>query len=134
MKTDVENEANAASEPKMNWQRVDFDLKLLEGKNWRERAEIETNRDLQKPIEQLLCDFHDMAELVIANASEQEKATISWYMINAQKRMVGMMAKVALSNDQLSRRVYWLTITTVGICVLQLVVALIQTIIALCQS
>ncbi len=118
----------------MRWERLNFDLQYLDQKDSRTRAEIETNRDLEKPIEQLLCDFHDMAELVIAKASKEERESVSWYMIHAQKRMVGMMAKVAASNERMSVRVYWLTVVAVLLGVVQLVFGALQMLIALCQS
>ena len=55
-----------APEPQKAWTRKNYDMKSVEGLSPRDRAEIETTRDLSKPIEQLVCDFHDAAELVIA--------------------------------------------------------------------
>jgi hypothetical protein len=134
MEQNTKPEIPTASEPPMRWERLNFDLQYLDQKDSRTRAEIETNRDLEKPIEQLLCDFHDMAELVIAKASKEERESVSWYMIHAQKRMVGMMAKVAASNERMSVRVYWLTVVAVLLGVVQLVFGALQMLIALCQS
>lgn len=118
----------------MRWERLNFDLQYLDQKDCRTRAEIETNRDLEKPIEQLLCDFHDMAELVIAKASKEERGSVSWYMIHAQKRMVGMMAKVAASNERMSVRVIGSRLWLCYWGVVQLVFGALQMLIAFCQS
>lgn len=107
-----------ADEPKKTWDRKDFDLEPLRGKSFRERAEIETNRDLAKPIEQLVCDFHDMAEKVI-NQNSPEAQNASWYLIQAEKRMVSMMARVALehkrSSDWLVGLTWVLGFLTIGL-------------------
>jgi hypothetical protein len=104
--------------------RKDFDLTLLEGKNYRERAEIETSRDLSKSVEQLLCDFHDVAEQVINPQTRHAIENVEWYSLQAQKRMVGMMAKVALENRRLQNWMLVLTIIiaflTIAICWLTL--------------
>ena len=105
---------NYQPDPPQTWKRVNFEP-LLEGMSAEDRAEKEANRDLHKPVEQLLCDVHDMAE------SGSPGGSMGGYpvqaMLHAQKRMVGMMAKVALANeklaaenDKLQRRLYWLAI------------------------
>jgi hypothetical protein len=105
---------NYQPEPQQTWKRNNF-KELPDGLSSDERAERETNRDLNKPIEQLLCDFHDMAER--GSPGGELGGYPVQAMLHAQKRMVGMMAKVALSNeavqksnDLLQRRLYWLTI------------------------
>lgn len=47
-----------------SWERINLDPPgqaplTTEQKNIRELAEAETNRDLKKPIQQLLCDVHE---------------------------------------------------------------------------
>ena len=105
-------------EPVPTWQRKDFDLSHLHNKSERERAEIETNRDLDKPIEQLVCDFHDMAEKVI-NPNNTTPADVNWALIHAQKRMVSLMGRVAIehkrSSDQLVTLTWVLGLLTLGL-------------------
>lgn len=57
MGTQYESEAMQA------WSRKNYSLEDLSKLSTRERAEKETNRDLTKCIEQLLCDFHEQAEI-----------------------------------------------------------------------
>lgn len=78
-----------------------FDEKILEGLTNRQRAEIETNRDLIKPIEQLVCDVHE--------ETHNPDGTGLRNMASAQKRMVSMMARLAKSNDQMTKQIICLT-------------------------
>jgi hypothetical protein len=93
------------SDPNHSWVRKNFDESLLyelrKEKKFREIAEIEANRDLIKPIEQLVTDVHEEihnpTRLPVENTA------------SAQKRMVSMMARVAMSNDRLTKQVIRLT-------------------------
>lgn len=102
------------SDPKSSWTRMIFDEKVLEGRSNRERAEIETDRDLIKPIQQLVCDVHE--ETHDPNKTEMQNIAC------ANKRMVSLMARIAMSNDRLSNKIYWLTffmtIMTLAICIM----------------
>jgi hypothetical protein len=102
------------ADPPRKWKRKNFDEEKLSGLNVRERSEIETDRDLIKPIEQLVCDVHEE----IHNTNGTELGNLSC----VQKRMVSMMARVALSNDRLTKQLIGLTwviiILTLIICVL----------------
>lgn len=101
-------------DPKQKWERKIFDEDILKNLSNRERAEIETNRDLDKPIEQLLCDVHEETH----NPGGTELANIAC----AQKRMVSLMARVAISNDKVACQMKWLTaviaLLTLGIFIL----------------
>jgi hypothetical protein len=119
-------------EPKKTWDRLTFDDRLLDGKGWQERAEIESSRDLAKSVEQLLCDYHDLAELIILKEHKNEAKSDAWYLVNAQKRMVSMMAKVTLSNDRLSKHILWLTVAAVLLAVVQVGLGLVQLLVAMC--
>ena len=82
-----------------SWERINLDLPgqaplTTEQKNIRELAEAETNRDLKKPIQQLLCDVHEEVH--------QTHRSVEENIIHANKRMVSMMARVALSNERYS--------------------------------
>jgi hypothetical protein len=104
------NSQQFSPEPEPKWTRRDFDLKHLEGKSTRERAEIETNRDLSKPVEQLVCDFHDIAEIslkgIAGNSMANREAILQ---IQAEKRMVSLMGRVALEHQRDSRALVNLT-------------------------
>ena len=104
------------TDSKRNWQRKNFDESKLEGLSVRERSEIETDRDLVKPIEQLVCDVHEE----IHNKDGTELGRIAC----AQKRMVSMMARVSISNDRMTNQIRWLTwaiaIMTLAIIILTL--------------
>ena len=88
-------------DPKPNWTRLNFDESKLEGLTNRQRSEIETNRDLIKPVEQLVCDVHE--ETHDPNRTELQN------IASAQKRMVSMMARLAKSNDRMTKQIVCLT-------------------------
>jgi hypothetical protein len=46
-------------DPVQKWNRMNFNEEILKDLDPGKRSEIETNRDLIKPIEQLLCDVHE---------------------------------------------------------------------------
>ena len=92
---------NYEVDPKRKWQRKNFDETKLEGLSVRERSEIEIDRDLIKPIEQLVCDVHEETH----NPNRSELQNIA----SAQKRMVSMMARVAISNDRMTKQMLILT-------------------------
>jgi hypothetical protein len=89
------------TDPKRKWIRKNFDENILNGLSVRERSEIETERDLIKPVEQLVCDVHE--------ETHNEDRTAMENLASAQKRMVSLMARVALSNDRVGTKMLWLT-------------------------
>ena len=97
-------------EPRKKWKRKNYDLEKLHGLSPRERAEMETTRDLSKSTEQLVCDCHDMAEIVIAAAKPLDT---NWFLLQAQKRMVSLMGRVALEHRRNSIALIILTIVLV---------------------
>src|SRR6266852_7920587 len=92
-------------DPKQDWNRMNFDESISEqlrrDKKFREIAELETNRDLKKYVQQLVCDVHE--EIHDPNRTELQN------LASAQKRMVSLMARVALSNDRVAKRMEILT-------------------------
>jgi hypothetical protein len=84
------------TDPVRKWKRKNFDEDILRGLENRERSEIETDRDLVKPIEQLLCDVHKETH----NPNGNESANIA----SVQKRMISMMARVAISSKRLNKK------------------------------
>ena len=105
-------------EPQKKWIRKNYDLTFLHGKTYEQRAEIETTRDLNKPIEQLVCDFHDIAEIALVKDAPKPP-DMDILLIQAEKRMVSLMGRVAIehkrSSDWLVRLTWVLGILTVGI-------------------
>ena len=110
--------------PKLNLDRIRI----------RQQAERESTQDLQKPIEQLLSDvweeilqeFHsdytdkenkEIEKIKYTESPEEFKRLrlldeIKYKLdriMHSNKRMVSMMARVALSNDRTSRRLLILT-------------------------
>jgi hypothetical protein len=117
-------------DPPHSWERKNYQP-LPETMKSEERAEKETDRDLNKSIEQLLCDFHDMAER--GSPGREMGGYPVQAMLHAQKRMVGMMAKVALSNaaaqaanDKLQGRLYYLNVVVTFLTVFGLFFGAIQ--------
>jgi len=95
-----------SSEPWVRWTRKRFPTKLPNKGDLKieAEAEFETDRDLSKPIPQLLCDFHDQAERALQTVSLE-----TCLVLNAHKRMVAMMAQVALKNAAMNRSMLYLT-------------------------
>src|SRR5205823_1846244 len=98
-------------EPEQTWKRMFFPP-LAATLPSHQYAEKHTNRDLAKPIEQLLCDIHDMAQS--GTGGDMGNYPVQ-AVLHVQKHMASMMAKVALSNeraakasDKLQHQVYWL--------------------------
>jgi hypothetical protein len=82
-----------------HWQRIDFGEPPTGTPQ--DVAEEETRRDLLKPLEQLLCDVHEEIHSPGRTAAENAAASTT--------RMVSLMARVALSNERVSRQMLWLT-------------------------
>lgn len=72
-------------------------------------AEQETNQDLQKPIQQLICDVHEHAQ---TPGAPNEK------MIWMTMRMVSMMGRVALEHERVGKRIVVLTWVLVWLTIL----------------
>ena len=76
-------------------------------------AEIETDRDLDKPIEQLLCDVQDSLQTweedrKKSDLSDSTKKAVS-LILYSLTRMTSMNARVALSNKRLT---IWIIVMT----------------------
>jgi hypothetical protein len=67
----------------------------------RKEAERQTNNDLRKSIQQLICDVHE-------EASTPNRA-IEENLVCATRRMVSMMGRVALAHERSSKILIWLT-------------------------
>ncbi len=87
------------------WVRKPFEVPgevslLVSDPGRRAAADEETRRDLQKPIQQLICDVHEGA---MDRGLPYEERYL-W----AVRRMVSMMGRVVLEHERLSRTVVWL--------------------------
>jgi len=111
---------NMTDQPKQTWKRKSFDESILSSLSNRERAEVETNRDLSKPIEQLLCDVHE--ETHNPNRSPEEN------IASAQKRMVSLMARVAISSDKSATIMTCLTYAIVAMTFVLVVLTIVLAI------
>jgi hypothetical protein len=81
-----------------NWKRNDFSPN--ENPERRKEAELETLHDLQKPIQQLLCDTHEEA--------------LGGTQTGATKRMVALLAVTAYEQRRTN---FWLIVLTVALVV-----------------
>lgn len=71
-------------------------------------AEKETNQDLQKPIQQIMCDVHEHAKMP-GNSVDK----MPWMIM----RMVSMMGRVALEHERVGKRLIVLTWVLIALTV-----------------
>jgi hypothetical protein len=93
------------------WKRVDLESQgePSDPSGKRKLAEEETNKDLRKPIQQLICDVHE--EALHPNRRIEEN------LLHANKRMVSMMGRVALAQERSNKLLIWLTVVLIGLTV-----------------
>ena len=89
-----------------NWKRIHFDKDFDKVK--RQEAEGETNQDIQKPIQQILCDVHEEAN---ENRDPVEN------LMHQNKRLTSMMARVSLSNERHSMVILFLTFVIIALTI-----------------
>jgi len=99
-----------AKDPKRKWKRKNYDESKLHHPLVLEDFELETDRDLDKPLEQLVCDVHE-------ETNNKDRPPLE-NIAHAQKRMVSMMARIAKSNTILTK---WIIILTVIIAIMTLI-------------
>jgi hypothetical protein len=110
------------------WQRYPNDEFHTEKPDHREirearelKAERETDRDLSKSIPQLVADFNVVVERIVekrkTRGSQEQKRDAGQeisedmvFLLLAQRRMVAMMAQVALKHKRMAGYMLWLTI------------------------
>jgi hypothetical protein len=106
------------------WIRKDFTPPPTgPGAERRKVAEVETDRDLQKPVQQLVCDVHEECLCPLPERAQGEPDE-HWNQrlivlqlqrfIGAQKRMVSMMGRVAWEHKRTSNSLVWLTVVLVA--------------------
>ncbi len=105
-------------DPKRRWRSKTYDDSVLNNLDRRERAAVETDRDLDKPIEQLVCDVHeethDLSRTDIQNVA------------GAQKRIASLMARVAKSNDRVAQQMLYLNIAIAAMTLLILIYTILM--------
>ncbi len=90
------------ADPIRKWKRKIFDESALQSLSPRERSDLETDRDLAKPPEQLVSDVHE--ETHDSNRTDLQN------IAGAHKRMVSLMARIASSNETIASRTLYLTV------------------------
>jgi len=104
------------------WKRKDFAEDPDQTKGLRHLAEIETDRDLQKPVQQLLCDVHEecLNPLPPRAPGETEEHWNEARMllqlqrlVGAQKRMVSLQTVSTFQTSRMNALVVWLTVVIV---------------------
>lgn len=91
-------------------------------------AEKETDRDLTKSIQQLVCDFN----VEVEEAHAMTFPLVDRLMLKAQRRIVAMMARMAIKHEDVSvrimnltERIIKLTYFLIGITVLSVIISVI---------
>jgi hypothetical protein len=78
-----------------------YDESKLVGLSRRDVSALETDRDMNKSVEQLVCDVHE--------ETHDPGRTPLENIAGAQKRTTSMLARVALSNEKVADRMLFLT-------------------------
>jgi hypothetical protein len=86
-----------------------------QSKGLRHLGETETDRDLQKPVQQLLCDVHEECLNPLPPNDTNEKLIILQLqrLVGAQKRMVSLQAVSAFQSSRTNALIFWLTLIIV---------------------
>ena len=130
---------NVPDEPDSGWERRNYTRpKANPTQNPRHFGEMETDRDLDKPVEQLLSDVHEdvgewrrfAATQPARDARERapmaaEAFAATGIIIHAVSRMASMQAVVARENQRVQKAIRTLTI---GVFVLTVVVAVLTAV------
>ncbi len=110
-------------DPKRKWKAKVYDEAPLGSLSTRDRSALETDRDLDKPIEQLVCDVHEETHSQNDWEAWSERKWLG-NIAAAQKRIASLMARVAISNDRVARQMLYYTwaiaILTVVLVVIEL--------------
>lgn len=112
------------------WTRKDFSPPPTgPGVEWRKIAELEIDQDLQKPVQQLVCDVHEQCINPLPQKAEGETVE-QWNsertvlqlerLVGAQKRMVSLMGRVAWEHERSSNwlvRLTWILVAMTGVLI-----------------
>ena len=105
------------------WKRKDFAEDPDQTKGLRHLAEVETDRDLQKPVQQLLCDVHEESlnplPPIAPGETEQhwnERLAVLQLqrLVGAQKRMVSLQTVSTFQTGRTNALIFWLTLVVVA--------------------
>jgi hypothetical protein len=88
-------------DPPRKWRQKIYDESKLDGLSLHDRSALETDRDMDKPVEQLVCDVHD-------ETHDPDRPPLE-NVAGAQKRMTSMLARVAVSSQKVADRMLALT-------------------------
>lgn len=100
-------------DPPRKWKRKLYDESELPRLSRREASALETDRDMDKPVEQLVCDVHEETH----DPTREPLHNIA----GAQKRMTSMLARVALSNQRVATVMLLLTCVVTAMTFVMLV-------------
>ncbi len=109
------------------WTRVDFDSNTPPHRGL---AETETDRDLQKSPQQLLCDVHEGVLPVndyFVKVGAGGKLTDTDYLIcytallNSQKKIASLNAKIAIDSGKSTRLSMWIAFLSLVVASIALV-------------
>jgi hypothetical protein len=117
-----------------SWARLDWDTQTPPVRALMER---ETNRDLAKSLEQLLCDVHEEIHHNDGRRLDEPRRSAEENFAHAQKRMVALMARTAIDNNRFSEQIHGLTVKNMRVtyaAIALAVVALIPTFFQGCEA
>jgi hypothetical protein len=100
-------------DPPRKWRRKLYDESKLAGLSRRDASALETDRDMNKSVEQLVCDVHE--------ETHDPGRTPLDNIAGAQKRTTSMLARVALSSEKVAARMLALT-WAIGVLTLIIVI------------
>lgn len=112
------------------WGRKDFDPPLsTEKESFRKLAELEADHDLQKPIQQFLCDVHEEAHRPPCEKSNNEHLTY------ADDRILDAIDKISCQNKRIvalqTKTAYEATKTTNWMILMTIVIAFLTFILTI---
>lgn len=105
-----------------NWTRIDFDIPSSRTK--RELAEVETDHDLQKSPQQLLCDVHEEVLEVLpfydklrngTPLTDADKLVCFSALLNSQKRIASLNTQTSFNARRIARLSVWIAVLSVCI-------------------
>ena len=127
------HEQENVPEPFKHWKRKQFLEQKPDGVL--ARAERETDRDLEKDIEQLLCDVHDAHQRWRAEQQKRSKQEGKEYreeddpvrlVLYSLARTASMNARVAISNKRMARAMFSVAFVATVVAILSLIVSLVS--------
>lgn len=114
-----------------DWERPQFKEDLHPP--FRDQAVLETDHDLQKPVQNLLCDVHEEALVPITtdaewqalNPSERRLLMSIHKLINGNKRLASLLTVSALETGRLNALLLWFGLAALALSFISTVCAVI---------